>query len=149
MSTNILLTLAKGLSRAGHEDQMYGGRPYSYHIDCVVSKVGFLFGESPKLSSLKIVAYLHDLLEDTSTSPSDLFAYGFSQEIVDAIVAISKIDGESLEDYYVRVVKNKLAFKVKIVDTLSNLEHSCPESQTKRIKKYTNQIQRLYELKGK
>lgn len=149
MSTNVFTTIAKGLSRSMHEGQLYGGRPYSYHIDCVVSKVNFLYGESPRLSELQQVAYLHDILEDTELTDEVLHEMRFAEDVVDAVVAISKVDGEDLFDYYDRVSSNKLAFKVKVADTMSNLEHSCRESQTKRIFKYTKQLQELYARKEK
>jgi len=141
--------LAKALSREGHSDQLYGGRPYSYHIDCVVAKVNFLFGESRRLSELQTIAYLHDIVEDIDTNLHQLKVLGFSKEVVFAVKCITKTEGEGLEKYYDRVALSKLAFKVKVADTLSNLEHSCRERQTKRINKYTNQLQELYARKDK
>ncbi len=43
----------------------------------------------------KIVAVLHDVLEDTPTSAEDLLALGFSTNIVNAILAVTKKDGEN------------------------------------------------------
>lgn len=141
---------AKMLASNLHSDQLYGGRSYTYHLQNVVDKVNFLYGESPKLKQLQQVAWMHDLLEDTSATALSLVGdYDFSDEVVNAVVAITKIEGESLSNYYDKVSKNKLAFKVKVADTISNLEHSCRESQTKRIYKYTNQLQCLYKRKEK
>ena len=38
----------------------------------------------------KIVAVLHDVLEDTETSTEDLRKLGFQQQIIDAILALTK-----------------------------------------------------------
>ena len=130
-----------------HSDQLYGGRPYTYHLRCVFEKVNLLYGESPKLKQLQQIAWLHDVIEDTEVTPQDLIDYGFELAVVGAVQAISKRETEPLNFYYDRVSKNKLAFKVKVADTLSNLEHSCREGMTKRINKYTNQIQELYKRK--
>ena len=38
----------------------------------------------------KIVAVMHDLLEDTDTTIVDLISLGFSQDIIDAVIALTK-----------------------------------------------------------
>ncbi|CAM0043476.1 metal-dependent phosphohydrolase [Vibrio phage 184E37-3b] len=129
-----------------HGDQKHGGYPYEYHLEMVVKKVEDLYPESPKLKLLQQVAWLHDVVEDTDIDPQFLLEE-FGAEVTNAVMVVSKIEGEDLYDYYDRVATNKLAFKVKVADTLSNLEQSCKESMTKRIFKYTNQIQELYGRK--
>ena len=142
-------TLAQMVAFQKHGCQLYGGRPYSYHLTMVVDKVNFLYGESPKLKLLQQIAWLHDVVEDTDTTITYLSDCGFSPEVLFAVGSISKIKGESLSDYYDRVANSKLAFKVKVADTLSNLEHSLREGVVKRINKYTNQLQELYKRKEK
>ncbi|MCP4321781.1 MAG: hypothetical protein GY787_07995 [Alteromonadales bacterium] len=139
--------LAQTIATHLHGDQLYGGRPYTYHLKQVFDKVNFLYGESPKLKQLQQIAWLHDVLEDTDCKPDQLRDYGFDNEVVTGVLMLSKINGESLPKYYDRVAMSKLALKVKVADTLSNLEHSCREGMTKRINKYTVQIQELYSRK--
>ena len=141
--------LAEMVATREHGDQLYGGRPYTYHLKCVFDKVCLLYGESRKLKLLQQIAWLHDVVEDTNITLQGLLNAGFSEDVVKAVDALSKQSNEELSDYYDRVAKNKLAFKVKIADTLSNLEHSLREGATKRIVKYTNQIQELYKRKEK
>ena len=43
----------------------------------------------------KIVAVLHDVLEDTETSTEDLRKLGFPQQVIDAVLALTKKTGES------------------------------------------------------
>jgi (p)ppGpp synthase/HD superfamily hydrolase len=68
----------------------------------------------------KIVAVLHDVIEDTETTLENLAAYEFPQEILDAIDAITKRKGEKKEAYWARVKANPLATRVKLADIAHN-----------------------------
>lgn len=68
----------------------------------------------------KIVAYLHDVVEDTKVTLDDLRNEGFSEEIVFAIDCITKRENESLEDYLHRVILSPLSYQVKLADMKHN-----------------------------
>ncbi len=70
----------------------------------------------------RMVAVLHDVIEDTSVTLDDLRKAGYTDRIVDAVDAISrrKDAGESFSQYIQRVKKNPLATKVKIADLRDN-----------------------------
>jgi (p)ppGpp synthase/HD superfamily hydrolase len=70
----------------------------------------------------RMVAILHDVVEDTDVTLVDLRKSGFSDRIVDAVDAISrrKDAGESFSQYIQRVKHNPLATKVKIADLRDN-----------------------------
>lgn len=72
----------------------------------------------------KIVAVLHDILEDTPTSADDLLALGFSSKIVDAVQAVTKKDGENRFQAVQRTVKNAIACEVKLADLSDNMNLS-------------------------
>ena len=76
----------------------------------------------------KIVAWLHDIVEDTTMTLDKLLEEGFTNEIVDAVDAVTRRVGELRQDYLNRVKSNKLACMVKIAD----LNHN---SDLTRIKK--------------
>jgi len=67
----------------------------------------------------KIVAVLHDVVEDT---PWTLYGLelDFPGEIIKAIDAITKRDDETYFEYIHRVKKNPLATKVKLADLKHN-----------------------------
>lgn len=67
-----------------------------------------------------IVALLHDVVEDTSVTLADL-AKVFSQEIVDAVDAMTKREGESYLTYLLRLMENVIALAVKIADITHNM----------------------------
>ena len=70
----------------------------------------------------KIVAVLHDTIEDTDVTPEYLLSEGFPQYIVDAILSVTKRDGESYEDFVARAKKNPIGRVVKIHDLEDNLD---------------------------
>ena len=78
----------------------------------------------------KIIAVLHDVLEDTETSIADLQALGFQAHIIDAIVALTKQDGESRIEAAQRTVQKPLARVVKLADITDNMNLSRIPSPT-------------------
>lgn len=72
----------------------------------------------------KIVALLHDVLEDSNLTISELSSYGFSQEVLNAICCITKTKAENYDLYIEKVKTNELATKVKIADLIDNINLS-------------------------
>ena len=70
----------------------------------------------------KIVALLHDTIEDTDVTPEYLLSEGFPQYLVDAILSVTKKDGESYEDFVARAKENPIGRQVKIRDLEDNLD---------------------------
>jgi (p)ppGpp synthase/HD superfamily hydrolase len=87
-------------------------------------------------------AYLHDVLEMTSIKAQDLVGAGFSTEIVEAVVALTKKENESYPEYLVKVKANDIAKQVKIMDMLDNLRDDPSPSQ---IGKYARGLTYLLE----
>lgn len=69
----------------------------------------------------KIVAVLHDVVEDTAWTIKTLSEYPFSKRVIEAIDALSRREKESVKDYYGRIIKNRLAVRVKIRDLEDNM----------------------------
>lgn len=68
----------------------------------------------------KIVAVLHDVVEDTETTMGDMRAEGFSNEVLTALECVTHEDGISYEDYILRIKANPLATVVKLADLRDN-----------------------------
>lgn len=79
----------------------------------------------------KIVGVLHDLIENTNLTLTDLSTEGFSEEIIDAVHALSKLNNEDYIHYIERVKRNDLAVRVKLNDLTDNMD-------LRRLKKLTN-----------
>lgn len=112
----IMSTLEKAIvlaatQHAGQRDK--GGQPYILHPLRLVLKLN--------TPTEQIVAVLHDVLEDTVTTADDLIQLGFSTEIIQAIQALTKRQGESRVDAAKRTALNPIATMVKYVDVLDNM----------------------------
>lgn len=127
-----------------HKGQMYGDKDYSYHLALVVEKCKELYESCVNAENLIAVAWLHDTLEDTPINATMIY-YRLGAEIANAVVSVTKVEGESYNDYIHRVKNNSLGLKVKIADTLCNLEESIKIQDQHRIKRYTKQLQLLTE----
>ena len=86
------------------------------------------------------IAWLHDVLEDTTRTVPDLLAEGFPSFVVLSVETLTKRDGESYKAYLDRVAANPIAAQVKISDMICNLADSPTEAQ---IAKYAYGLHRL------
>ena len=69
----------------------------------------------------RIVGVLHDVVEDTSVSLTQLELEGFSSEILAAIDALTKRPGETRIQAAARAAKNPIALRVKLADNPENM----------------------------
>jgi (p)ppGpp synthase/HD superfamily hydrolase len=80
----------------------------------------------------RIVAVLHDAVEDSDMTLDDLKQEGFSGRVVDAVDALTRRDGESYEEFIIRLRPNSLARRVKLADLEHNMDLRRIESVTER-----------------
>lgn len=140
-----LLEKAIGLALNAHTGQVdKGGNPYILHPLSVMMRV--------KNTNGKIVAVLHDVVEDCGVTVSDLQEAGFNSEIVDAVLALTRGENESYMEFVERCAQNNLASEVKIADILENMDLSRipnpTETDTKRVEKYKKALERLQKPQG-
>lgn len=127
-----MLASAIKLCYEAHKNQVdKGGSPYYLHPIYVALNM--------ESEEQKIVALLHDVIEDTEITIGDLKKKGFSEKIIEAVDAITK-KGESYEEYLKKVKDNELAKAVKIEDIKNNMDVSrlkeITEKDIARIEKY-------------
>lgn len=130
-----MATLEQAISLAAkqHEGQVdKANAPYILHPLRVMLNV-------PTIEH-KIVAVLHDILEDTETMIEDLYQFGFQEHIIDAIVALTKKQGETRLEAAQRARQNPIARVVKLADINDNMDLSRIQSPTvkdfERLKEY-------------
>ena len=70
----------------------------------------------------RIVAVLHDVIEDTNWTLEDLRKAGYSQKSIRSLDSLTRRDGEEYEEFIKRVKRNPLARKVKVSDLKDNLD---------------------------
>lgn len=129
--------LARQLALDSTENQFdKSGKNYFYHLECIANNVSVM-GEC-----YEVVAYLHDIVEDGHISLVELSKLGFSNEIIIALEAISKMKGEQYQQYLERVIKNEIAMVVKIADLLDNMNifrlSNISDKDIQRCRKYAN-----------
>jgi len=121
------LQIAERIAREAHDGQKdtVTGAPYITHVERVVAMVD---GDEAKA-----VAWLHDVLEDSDFTPSELHRAGISSAVVDAVIAVSRdlheSDTRTYAEYIagIRASKNPLALAVKLADLRDHLRPNCPE----------------------
>ncbi|HEU7780044.1 TPA: GTP pyrophosphokinase [Streptococcus pneumoniae] len=95
----------------------------------------------------KAVAYLHDVIEDTSLTLLDLKKEGFSKNIIEAVDILTKKKGQDYQSYLNLVKTNELARVVKLADLRHNSDLSrlplITEKDLERNKKYSSAIRFL------
>ena len=95
-----------------------GGNPYIYH----------LYDVSNKLDNTleKTAGLLHDIIEDTDISLNDLKEVGFTDEVLDILVFVTRGKDELYSDFIDRIIEsnNLSALKVKISDMENNMDLS-------------------------
>ena len=102
------------IATAAHKNQKdKSGVDYIKHPVTVAS---FVSGEEAK-----VVALLHDVLEDTDVTEAELRAI-FGDTITDAVVTMTHKDGEPYMSYIERVALNPLSKEVKLADLKHNMD---------------------------
>ena len=70
----------------------------------------------------KIVALLHDVLEDTELTSDYLEEQGISEFIVKSVECLTRKSEESYDDFIKRLAPNPIAREVKIADLEDNMD---------------------------
>jgi (p)ppGpp synthase/HD superfamily hydrolase len=126
MTNEELLIKAKEVARAAHTNQFRFDKktPYIKHVEGVVNRVHSV--------EEKIVAALHDTIEDSDVTEQSLLDMGFDKKIVDAVVLLTKTEGYDYINYMRSIKLNPLAKAVKIADMRANLADTPTKNQIKR-----------------
>lgn len=99
----------------GHAGQFdRGGNPYILHVLAVMQLVNS--GDI----EIKCMAVGHDLFEDTKITAQELRDAGISERIINGIFCLTKMPGQSYEEYKSRVFSNSDSMVVKMADLTHN-----------------------------
>ena len=102
------------IAHAGDIDK--AGAPYIFHPIRLMLAV--------TTPSEQMAAVLHDTVEDTDITFNDLKNAKFPQEVIDAVEALTKRNGENRLDAAARAVANPIARVVKLADVTDNMDLS-------------------------
>jgi (p)ppGpp synthase/HD superfamily hydrolase len=134
--TDKKMTLGQAIriaEQAHHGQYDWYGKPFICHPIHVMENI---HGEE-----LKIIAVLHDVVEDTNYTLEMLIAEGLSEKSAHTLECLTRHENEDYEDYIKRVLSDKWACKIKLCDLEHNMDVSrndrpLTENGLKRIQKY-------------
>ena len=110
------VALAAALAAYAHSGQTdKAGKPYMEHPTAVAARM--------KTEEEKIVAYLHDVVEDTFVD-NDTIRNRFGNRVADAVAAMTRGNGENYMEYIKRLARNPTAKAVKLADLDHNMDLS-------------------------
>ena len=127
-----------------HKDQLdKSGLPYIYHP--------IHLAEQMKDEQTTCIALLHDVVEDAGITFEQLYAEGFSDEIVAAIKLMTHDDSVPYMNYIKLISTNPLATAVKLADLRHNSDltrlDTVDERARERAEKYRKAINLLLECR--
>lgn len=128
-----MIEKALHIAQKAHNGQTdKAGKPYILHPIRVAQRCN--------TDTERIVALLHDVIEDTEITSHDLYWAGFSKTIIDAVLSVTRRENESYSNFIERCSHNPIGRIVKIHDLEDNMDitrlDSLTESDLKRLNKY-------------
>ena len=121
-----------------------GGVPYVLHCLKVMNYI------KSDDEELQCVALGHDLVEDTDVTYVDLRNLGFTERVIIGIKAMTKVPGETNDEYMDRIRACPDAIRVKLADLRHNSDirrlKGVTEKDIKRIEKYHKMYLALKDL---
>ena len=133
---------AMKLCFAAHRDQTdKSGLPYVFHP--------FHLAEQMTDEETTVVALLHDVVEDTEYTLSDLGDMGYPPAVLEAIVLMTHDDSVPYLEYVAKIKHNPIAKAVKLADLRHNSDLTrldvVDERAIARAEKYAAAIRLLEE----
>lgn len=128
-----------------HKDQVdKTGLPYVFHP--------FHLAEQMETEAETCVALLHDVMEDTDTTPEQLVAAGIPQPYVETLRLLTHEDGVAYLEYVAALAHDQVARKVKMADLRHNSDLSrldaVGEVDLRRVEKYRKAMALLESFEG-
>ncbi|MFK2341608.1 GTP pyrophosphokinase [Bacteroides fragilis] len=141
-TTNSLLEKAFQIAIDAHKGQTdKAGAPYISHPIRVSNRCS--------TDDERIVALLHDTIEDTEVTAEYLLMEGFPRNIVDAILSVTRNEDENYEDFIKRSRLNPIGRQVKLHDLEDNMDitrlNELTEKDLYRLNKYIKAYKYLKE----
>lgn len=111
------LSTAEAIARTAHATQLYAGRSYiNAHVKPVVDIIRRLGYNH----LYQMAGWLHDVIEDTPVTPAVLTEKGIPQQVVRAVLLVSKRPNVSHAAYLQGVISDPYATVVKFADSSAN-----------------------------
>ena len=124
---------------AHHGQKDKNGMPYILHPLRLMFQM--------KSFNEKMVAVLHDVVEDSDWSLDDLKKEGFNGEVIKAVSLLTREEKDTYDEFVQKAASNPISKAVKIADITDNLDLSripkMTEKDVARVKKYQRVLNTL------
>lgn len=110
----MLSVMLKIATNAHHGQFDKGGQPYILHV---LKVMHYLKTDDEEL---QCIALGHDVIEDTRVTYKELRDAGISERVINGIRALTKIPGQTLDEYKLEVFSSHDAMRVKLCDLRHN-----------------------------
>lgn len=128
---NLAIQAAISLATIAHKHQKYGDDPYTAHL-AHVYEVLTRFKVTDE--DLLVAAWLHDILEDTTTTRSHL-ELTFGKNVADLVYKVTNEAGVNRKARhaatYPKIVADERAVTLKLADRIANTERSIETNDDK------------------
>ena len=138
------------LIKKAHSGQKYGNSPYWTHPLAVAEKGREIFG-SKFTDTAYMAALLHDVVEDTDLTLTDLQKLGYSAQILDTVELVTKDKSLDYEGNIRRITqsRNPFAMMVKFADNFINYTGDKSDWDAKRAAKSQEKYMKSMQTIGK
>lgn len=124
------------VTNAHHGQFDRGGQPYVLHV---LKVMHYLKSDDEEL---QCIALGHDVIEDTDVTYQELREAGFTDRVIEGIRLLTKLPGQTLDEYKAGVFSNIDAMRVKLCDLRHNSDirrlKGVTEKDISRMVKYHN-----------
>lgn len=134
---------AIAIAAEAHEGQIdKAGAPYVFHPLRLMMRMATI--------EERIVAVLHDVVEDSAITFEDLEKEGFSTAVLEALESVTRRPSENYDKFVLRAAANPIGRRVKLIDLEDNCDLSRISAPTERdfsrIEKYRRAIATINAL---
>jgi (p)ppGpp synthase/HD superfamily hydrolase len=141
-----LVEKAKEFATVAHQGQLYGNKPYTVHLEDVVTRLGTITDDQELLAA----AWLHDTIEDCEVSV-DTVAREFGQRVSNLVWALTGTGSSRalrINDAIKKILETPGAELVKSADRLSNASACIRDGRTDLFELYRKEHKILSPVLG-
>ena len=114
--------VARLIAKLAHRDQVdKAGKDY---FEGHLTRVATSLWQRGKSDNIIVLAYLHDILEDTDVGPKALFTLGCSSSQVGDVLELTRTEADPYQDYIAKIAKSSSpgVLIVKVADLEDHLQ---------------------------
>lgn len=135
-----ILYNALQLAMDAHKGQLRkGGQDYIRHPIRVAQRINEWGGSQ----EMQAAALLHDTLEDTGLSPSEILEHT-NESVLKLVITLTHMDDTTFEQYMAQVNTSREALTIKVADRIDNLLDSIRNTSVSFQKRYIKETRQYF-----